>query len=386
MGCNNCGNRGSGLPAGCKNNGACGISGCDKLPTFNWLSNMQDPKGTKKYPYVQVRFKNGRKVFYKNDKNLEMHPGNAVVVEAQSGYDLGVVSLVGELARIQKEKVKNKGKEEIRRILRLPSDMDIEKWVEARKKEKETMVRTRQIALALGLQMKIGEVEYQGDGTKATFFYTAEERVDFRQLIVKLAEAFRIRVEMRQIGARQEAGMVGGIGSCGRELCCSTWLTDFRTVQTSSARYQQLAINPQKLAGQCGKLKCCLNYELDSYLEAVKDFPGSDTKLETQKGRAHLFKMDLFKKVIWFVYSNDSTASPVELSLKRVREIQKMNQKGKKPESLRDLSHIPKQIDFNQKDSENENLGRFDSKFSKRKKKKKRKPKRKNVQKSNSSK
>ena len=347
---------------------------------------MQDPKGTKKYPFVQVRFKNGRKVFYKNDKGLEMHPGNSVVVEAQSGYDLGVVSLVGELARIQKDKVKSKGKEEIRRILRLPSDMDIEKWVEARKKEKETMVRTRQIALALGLQMKIGEVEYQGDGTKAIFFYTAEERVDFRQLIVKLAEAFRIRVEMRQIGARQEAGMVGGIGSCGRELCCSTWLTDFRTVQTSSARYQQLAINPQKLAGQCGKLKCCLNYELDSYLEAVKDFPGSDTKLETQKGRAHLFKMDLFKKVVWFVYSNDSTASPVELTLKRVREIQKMNQRGKKPESLRDLSHIPKQLDFNSHDSEKENLGRFDSKFSKKKKRKKRRPKRRNVQKSNKAK
>jgi len=386
MGCNNCGNRGSGLLAGCKNNGACGISGCDKLPTFNWLSNMKDPKGAKKYPFVQVRFKNGRKVFYRNDKELEVHSGNAIVVEAQGGYDLGVVSLVGELARIQKEKVKTKGKEEIRRILRLPSDIDIEKWVEARKKEKETMVRTRQIALALGLQMKIGEVEYQGDGTKATFFYTAEERVDFRQLIVKLAEAFRIRVEMRQIGARQEAGMVGGIGSCGRELCCSTWLTDFRTVQTSSARYQQLAINPQKLAGQCGKLKCCLNYELDSYLEAVKDFPGSDTKLETQKGRAHLFKIDLFKKVIWFVYSNDPTASPVELSLKRVREIQKMNQRGKKPESLRDLSHIPKQLDFDSHDSENENLGRFDAKFSKKKRRKKRKPKRKNLQKSNKAK
>jgi len=382
MGCSNCGNRSNGLPAGCKNNGACGVSGCDKLPTFNWLSNMKDPRGAKKYPYVQVRFKNGRKVFYKNDKNLELHPGNSIVVEAQGGYDLGVVSLVGELARIQKEKVKSKGKEEIRRILRLPTDMDIEKWVEARKKEKETVVRSRQIALALGLKMKIGEVEYQGDGTKAIFFYTAEERVDFRQLIVKLAEAFRIRVEMRQIGARQEAGMVGGIGSCGRELCCSTWLTDFRTVQTSSARYQQLAINPQKLAGQCGKLKCCLNFELDSYLEAVKDFPGSDTKLETQKGRAHLFKMDLFKKVVWFVYSGDSTASPVELSLKRVREIQRMNQKGKKPESLRDISHIPKLPGFNSQDSEKESLDRFDSKFSKKKKGKKRRPKKRNFQKS----
>ncbi|NND76722.1 MAG: hypothetical protein HKN39_00885 [Flavobacteriales bacterium] len=379
MGCSNCSNRGSGLPAGCKNNGACGVGGCDKLPSFNWLANMSEPKGAKTYPYVQVRFKNGRKAFFKNDKGLDLHPGRSVVVDAQSGYDVGVVALTGELARLQRGKSKSRSKEETRRVSRLPSDMDIEKWVEARKKEKETMVRARQIAIALNLDMKIADVEYQGDGSKAIFYYTAEERVDFRQLIVKLAEAFRIRVEMRQIGARQEAGMVGGIGSCGRELCCSSWLTDFRTVQTSSARYQQLAINPQKLAGQCGKLKCCLNYELDSYMEAVKEFPSSDTKLLTQKGRAFLFKMDLFKKVMHFMYEGDQSASPVELPLKRVKEIIAMNKKGKKPESLRDLSFIVKKEDHGIKQVEQDSLTRFDSKYKKGRKKKRRKPKGKRV-------
>ena len=375
MGCSNCSNRGSALPAGCKNNGACGVSGCDKLPTFDWLSNMSQPSGVKSYPFVQVRFKNGRKAFYKNDKGLDLHPGRSVVVDAQSGYDVGVVSLSGELARLQKEKFRSKSKDEIRRISRLPSDMDIEKWVENRKKEKETMVRARQIAIALDLDMKIADVEYQGDGSKAVFYYTAEERVDFRQLIVKLAEAFRIRVEMRQIGARQEAGMVGGIGSCGRELCCSTWLTDFRTVQTSSARYQQLAINPQKLAGQCGKLKCCLNYELDSYMEAVKEFPSSDTKLLTQKGKAYMFKMDLFKKILFFMYEGEKSESPTELTLKRVKEIIALNKKGKKPESLRDLSFIVKKEDHGISPVQQDSLTRFDSKNKKSKKKKRRKPK-----------
>ncbi|MEM7163640.1 MAG: regulatory iron-sulfur-containing complex subunit RicT [Bacteroidota bacterium] len=377
MGCS-CGNTENGLPAGCKNNGSCGTSGCDKMPSFDWLANMTNLSGTPAYPFIQVRFKNGRKVFYKNDKGLSLNPGQSVVVDAQSGYDIGIVSLTGELARIQKTK-KTKQKEEIRKTLRIPTEVDIEKWVAARKREKETMIRSRQIALALGLEMKIGDVEYQADGSKATFFYTAEERVDFRTLIVKLAEAFRIRVEMRQIGARQEAGMVGGIGSCGRELCCSTWLTDFRTVQTSSARYQQLAINPQKLAGQCGKLKCCLNYELDSYLEAVKDFPESNAKLETQKGLASLFKMDLFKRMIWMVYADDRTSSPIEISLKRFREIQRMNQKGKKPESLKDLSHIPKQLDFESHDIEKDSISRFDSKFKKGRKKKRRRPNKKRL-------
>lgn len=375
MGCTNCSNRSNGLPAGCKNNGACGVSGCDKLPSFDWLSNMTQAQGVKKYPYVQIRFKNGRKAFYKNDKDLDAHPGRSVVVDAQSGYDIGVVALSGELARMQKEKIRSKAKEEIKKVIRIPSDMDIEKWIDARKREKETMVRARQIAIALKLEMKIADVEYQGDGSKAIFFYTAEERVDFRQLIVKLADAFRIRVEMRQIGARQEAGMVGGIGSCGRELCCSTWLTDFRTVQTSSARYQQLAINPQKLAGQCGKLKCCLNYELDSYMEAVKEFPSSDTKLQTQAGRAFLFKMDLFKKVIWFVNEGDQN-SPVELPLKRVHEIIEMNKKGKKPESLKDFSFIEKTEDLSSNQVKQDSLTRFDSKYKKGSNKKRRNKKR----------
>ena len=376
MGCATCGNRdNNNLPAGCKNNGNCGIGSCDKLPAFNWLANMEPSTARSDYKFIEARFKNTRKAFYENDKKLDLQVGQPVMVEAQSGYDIGVVSLIGELARIRKEKGSNtKSKEGVNKVLRKPTETDIKRWVEARKREKETMIRARQIALALGLEMKITDVEFQGDGTKATFYYTADERVDFRTLIVKLAEAFRIKVEMRQIGARQEAGRVGGIGSCGRELCCSSWLTDFRTVQTSAARYQQLAINPQKLAGQCGKLKCCLNYELDMYLEAIREFPNSDTKLLTQKGVANLFKMDLFKKVIWFVYQDDQSGSPVEVPLKRVKEILNLNKKGKKPDSLVLSNDVSTSPDYSNVLSE-DSLTRFDSK--KKKKRHSRKKRRK---------
>lgn len=382
MGCSNCSNRvNDQLPAGCKNNGACGIGGCDKLPGFNWLSNMEPSSSHSDYKFIEARFKSTRKAFYETKRELDLQVGQPIMVEAQSGYDIGVVSLVGELARIRKEKKsRDKSKDPIRKVLRKPTETDIKRWVEARKREKETMIRSRQIALALGLEMKITDVEFQGDASKATFYYTADERVDFRTLIVKLAEAFRIKVEMRQIGARQEAGRVGGIGSCGRELCCSSWLTDFRTVQTSAARYQQLAINPQKLAGQCGKLKCCLNYELDSYLEAIKDFPLAETKLETEKGIANLFKMDLFKKVIWFIYQDDQTSSPVEVPLKRVKEILNLNKKGKKPESLISIITSKKLPDYDNVVGQ-DSLTRFDKKKTKRRKSRKKGRRAKNTRK-----
>ena len=371
MGCATCSN-GNGLPAGCKNNGNCGVSGCNKLEVFDWLSDIALPSGFSAFAFAEVRFKNGRKGFYKVPQSMKVFQGDTVTVEGAPGYDIGVISLSGELVRIQMQrKNRFKGRSEEKRILHKSTEVEIEKWVEARNLENETMIRSRQIALALGLDMKISDVEYQADKTKATFFYISDQRVDFRQLIRKLAEAFKLRVEMRQIGARQEAGRVGGIGSCGRELCCSSWLTDFRTVSTSAARYQQLAINPQKLAGQCGKLKCCLNYELDSYLDALKEFPKANIPLFTKKGKAVHFKTDIFKKKMWYIYQEEGHNDPIELSVKRVKEIMNLNKRKKNPDDLIDL-----QREF-QKDSTvtdlvgQESLTRFD-RGSKRKKKRQR--------------
>jgi cell fate regulator YaaT (PSP1 superfamily) len=274
MGCSGCSSgRGcttttSGVPKGCGSGGSCSAGGCNKLNVFDWLANMALPAGQKPFDIVEVRFKNSRKEFYRNVNDLPLFQGEIVAVEAGSGHDIGVVSLTGELVKHQ---MKNRGiaadSPEIKKLYRKAKQTDVEKWKEAQVLEEKTMYAARTIAVRLGLQMKISDVEYQGDKTKATFYYTADDRVDFRELIKVLAAEFRVRIEMRQIGARQEAARLGGIGSCGRELCCSTWLTDFRTVNTSAARYQQLSLNPQKLAGQCGKLKCCLNYELDSYME-----------------------------------------------------------------------------------------------------------------------
>jgi cell fate regulator YaaT (PSP1 superfamily) len=374
MGCSSC-SSGGGTPKGCKNNGTCSSGGCNKLGVFDWLANMQLPGGQAPYDILEIRFKNSRKAFYRNAKNLSLQVGDVVAVEASPGYDIGVVSIVGELARIQvKKKAPNLKAGEVKKILRIANQDDINKWVEARSLESEVMYQSRTLAVNLGLEMKISDVEYQGDLTKATFFYTAEGRVDFRQLIKDMADKFKIRIEMRQIGSRQEAQRLGGIGSCGRELCCSTWLTDFRSVSTSAARYQQLSLNPQKLAGQCGKLKCCLNYELDMYLESIKSFPKSDTKLYTEKGMAFHIKTDVFKRQLWYMYDGEAGIGSglIALSPERVREIEKMNQKGKKPADLKDFEEtiIRKEPDYDNVVGQ-DSLNRFDSAFKSKKRKKK---------------
>lgn len=334
MGCAGCTNKGEGTPAGCKSNGHCATGGCNKLTTFNWLSNMELPANQKAFDCVEIRFKNGRKEFFRFEDNITMHEGDVVVTESNQGYDVGIVSLTGELVRLQMLK---KGifpkNADLKNVKRKATQEDIDKWQDGRAKEAEAMYKSRTIALELSLKMKISDVEYQGDATKATFYYTAEERVDFRELIKKLADSFKVRIEMKQIGMRQEASRLGGIGSCGRELCCSTWLTDFRSVSTSAARYQQLSLNPSKLAGQCGKLKCCLNYELDAYMDEIKKFPDTKSKLKTHKGDAFFQKMDIFKNVLWYSYYDDPYDF-VELSLDRVEKILELNKKGQKPQAL----------------------------------------------------
>ena len=338
MGCNSCSTGKEGQPRGCKNNGTCGTDGCNKLTVFDWLSNMSLPNGQKPFDCVEVRFKNSRKEFYRNPENLSFSIGDIVATQAKSGHDVGMVTLTGELVKVQMKKKKVAPEdEEIPKIYRKASQKDIDKWQKCRDKEEEIKKRAREIAILLKLQMKISDVEFQGDGSKATFYYTAEERVDFRQLIKDMAKAFGIRIEMKQIGYRQEAQRLGGIGSCGRELCCSTWLSDFRSVSTSSARYQQLSLNPQKLAGQCGKLKCCLNYELDMYLDALKDFPPQDAKLITEKGIAFCQKTDIFKGALWYSYKDDP-ANWHELTSRQVNEILEKNKKKVKVPSLEEYA------------------------------------------------
>jgi len=307
MACGNCGTGADGQPKGCKNNGTCGTDGCNKLTVFDWLSNMSLPEGQEPFNYVEVRFKNGRKGYYKNtEEGLSLSIGDIVATQAQSGHDIGMVTLSGELVRVQMKRKKVKeDSEDTLKVYRKASQKDIDVWTTAREKEEPMKVKARQIAIRLELQMKISDIEFQGDGSKAIFYYTAESRVDFRQLIKEFAQEFRTRVEMKQIGLRQEASRLGGIGSCGRELCCSTWLTDFRSVSTSAARYQQLSLNPQKLAGQCGKLKCCLNFELDSYMDALKEFPKTEQKLFTKKGTAVCQKIDIFQGHLWYAYEGE---------------------------------------------------------------------------------
>jgi cell fate regulator YaaT (PSP1 superfamily) len=338
MGCESCSS--GGTPGGCKNNGACGVSGCNKLEVFDWLSGMELPTGQKPFNIIEVRFKNDRKAFFRISLEDDWNIGDVVTVESSPGHDVGIVSLTGELVRIQMRKKEVKDNHEIRRVMRAASEADIATWQEARQMEWDTMIAARTISKDLNLTMKISDVEYQGDKVKATFYYTAEGRVDFRELIKSMADKFRVRIEMRQIGMRQEAGKLGGIGSCGRELCCSSWLTDFRTVSTSSARYQQLALNPQKLAGQCGKLKCCLNFELDQYMEAIRDFPSPNTKLESKKAIAFHFKTDIFKRVMYFIYERPVGGSPICISVDDVKEIVAMNKDGKMPEDLEYFAEV----------------------------------------------
>ncbi|MBI4930593.1 MAG: hypothetical protein HY841_07515 [Bacteroidetes bacterium] len=330
-----CGTASGQLPGGCRNNGACSVGGCNKLNVFDWLADVELPTGQKTFDCVEVRFKNSRKEFYRNVNNLILKVGDVIATEASPGHDIGIVSLTGELVRTQMKK-KNVGFDspEIKKVYRIAKQSDIDKWKEAQALEQDTMMKARTMARFLRLEMKISDVEIQGDKSKAIFYYTAEGRVDFRQLIKDFAGSFRMRIEMKQITYRIEASRVGGIADCGRELCCSTWLTDFRSVNTTAARYQQLSINPVKLAGQCGKLKCCLNYELDSYIDAVKDFPNPEIRLETTGGVAYHMKTDIFKRKMWYAYENERGVF-IELSVDRVKEVIAMNKAGKKPDELR---------------------------------------------------
>jgi cell fate regulator YaaT (PSP1 superfamily) len=338
MSCASCAVKSKGSPRGCKNNGSCGTDSCNKLTVFDWLGNMQSPGGAVPFSAVEVRFKNSRKAFYTLVTDLQVAVGDPVITQVDKGYDLGLVTLTGELVRFQmKKKNVAQDSEEVGKILRKATQEEIDLWHALRDKEPEIQKRAREMAIALDLKMKLSDVEFQGDGKKATFYYTAESRVDFRQLIKDMAQAFSIRIEMRQIGLRQEASRLGGIGSCGRELCCSTWLTDFRSVSTSAARYQQLSLNPLKLAGQCGKLKCCLNYELDTYRKALKGFPRSDTKLLTEKGVALLQKMDIFKEQLWYAYKGE-WMNWHTLSLHAVQEIIAKNKNNEKVAALEDYA------------------------------------------------
>jgi len=378
MSCSSCSTNKNGIPNGCKSNGNCGTGTCgsgSKLAVFDWLSNMTLPTGEAPFNIYEVRFKNGRKHFYKNTNKLTLSMGDVVAVEGSPGHDVGIVSLAGELVKVQMKKRKILAdSEEVKKIYRKASQKDIDIWQQARDKELETQRRGREIISRLALKMKLSDVEYQGDGNKATFYYTADERVDFRQLIRDLASAFSIRVEMKQVGMRQEAARLGGIGSCGRELCCSTWLTDFRKVNTAAARYQQLSLNPLKLAGQCGKLKCCLNYELDSYLDALKSFPKQDRVLKTEKGDAVFVKMDIFKKLLWYTYKEERFKW-YKLSLDQVQEIIDANENNELGAPLEDYeSEIIEEevVDFENVVGQ-DSLTRFDEPKRKRRNRNKRK-------------
>lgn len=362
MGCS-CGTKKDGQVAGCNNNGACGTGGCNKMNVFDWLSNMEMPV-IDRFDVLEIRFKNGRKDFYRNPDRLDLHTGDAVVVETTNGHHIGYVSMQGELVRLQMQKRKVANDGEIKKIYRLANTKDLEKLEDVKKRELPTLYRSREIIRDLKLPMKLSDVEYQADNTKATFFYSAEERVDFRELIKILAGEFKIRVEMRQISLRQEAGRIGGIGVCGRELCCSTWLSDFKNVATSAARYQNLSLNPSKLSGQCGRLKCCLNYELETYMDALKDIPEVQRPLLTEAGEAVLQKTDIFRRIMWFGFKDESNWYP--LNIQRVNEILELNRAGKKPATL-EVNVVP------EKDTAaplNNDLERLDKKYKNKKRKK----------------
>lgn len=346
----------------------CKISYSGKLNVFDWLSDI--PEGIDKNEIYEVRFKNTRKGYYYNNSGLRLSTGDIVAVEASPGHDIGIISLKGKLVWCQLRKHNINPQTEFKTIYRRVKPTDIEKWKEAIALEKETMIESRKIAADLNLDMKIGDVEYQGDKTKAIFFYIADDRVDFRQLIKVLAERFRIRIEMRQIGARQEAGRIGGIGSCGRELCCSTWMSNFVSVTTTAARYQELSLNPQKLAGQCCKLKCCLNYEVDSYADARKDFPSAETPIITETGKAYHQKTDVFRRLMWYSIGEANSLNMIPVSVEKVKEYLELNKRGIKvqlePEQTSEPS-IDTPIDFTQVVGQ-DSLTRFDSNKKRKKK------------------
>lgn len=346
--------------------GNCSTGSCNKLNVFNWLGNISEIVPEGQFPVVEVRFKNSRKEFFTNPNKYILYVGDVVVTESDAGYDVGTVSATGEIVRLQLRKKEIKDTSGLKKILRKARQQDIAKWKEAQAMEGKALLVSRQLAQQIQLEMKLMDVEYQGDKTKATFYYTSDGRVDFRELIKKLAAELKIRVEMRQIGARQEAARLGGIGVCGRELCCSTWLTDFRTVNTNNIRYQQLSVNPTKLAGQCGKLKCCLNYELDTYLDALKEFPEVQDKfLITQKGKAKFIKLDVFRRRIYWAYENDPGIF-IPLSIERTKEIMQMNEHNIFPEDLEIIetsNHTEKQVPEKLTTPNEDDLNRFDKAF-----------------------
>lgn len=338
-----------------------------QLNVFDYMADV--PGNTEATDLVEVQFKNTRKGYYHNSNNLELHKGDIVAVEGTPGHDIGTVTMTGSLVNLQARKANIKNPEDIKRIYRIARESDIEKYQAAKAREHQTMIESRQIAKDLGLEMKIGDVEYQGDGGKAIFYYIADGRVDFRQLIKVLAEVFHVRIEMKQIGARQEAGRIGGFGPCGRELCCSTWMKNFTSVGTPAARFQDLSLNPQKLAGQCAKLKCCMNYEVDQYIEASRKLPQRDTVLSTQEGEWYFFKVDILRGRISYSSDKHLAANITEISAQRAAEVIAMNKKGEKPSSLTEnrlqKSELP--IDL----ATQEDLNRFDSQFGGKHKKKK---------------
>jgi Uncharacterized homolog of PSP1 len=335
MGCTGCSIDGDGTPRGCGDNGHCSTGGCNKRNTYDWLSNVdiQDPMP---FGIVEVSFKRGaRKDFFKVNPQVEAITGDLVTVEAETGYDVGRISLSGDLVRLQMRKKRHSEDRVMHKVLRVSNFRDKERLVEARAKEQAAMVKSRAIARSLGLEMKIGDVEYQGDNRKATFYYTADGRVDFRELVRAYANEFRVKIEMRQIGSRQESARIGGLGPCGRELCCSTWLSDFKSVSTSAARYQNLAINQTKLSGQCGRLKCCLNYELDSYLDALETFPKKADVIRTKYHKYELVKTDIFKGLMYYIQIIERGRGPIiAMDKERVIEILALNKKKEYPEEL----------------------------------------------------
>ncbi len=325
------------LTGNCKGKGNCGAGGgCAKTSVHDWLSDIDVP-AFDRFNVYEVRFKNGaRKGFYKNINNLDIHIGDKVVVESSFGYDIGTITLSGELVKLQLRKKHIKSNDRLEKILRIASERELEIQKEARAKEKETMLKARVLARNLGLEMKLGEVEYQGDGKKATFYYIADQRVDFRQLIKDLAVEFRVKIEMRQIGARQEAALIGGISPSGRELCSTTWMNSYKSVSTSAARYQNLSINQTKLSGLCGRLKCCLNFELDTYLDALKKFPKKADIIETEEGKAKLVKTDILKGLMYYTYDNSGTYHPI--TIENVKKLLELNKSGKQPGKLTDFT------------------------------------------------
>ncbi len=354
------------------------FSSCSKLDDYNWLREF--PETSIDTDIIEVRFKNTRKGFFRNVNGLRLRRGDIVAVEASPGHDIGIVSLTGELVLLQLKKYQiPPDSEDLKKIYRKAREADLEKWKEAVSLEHETMLASRKVASGHNLNMKITDVEYQGDKTKAIFYYIADERVDFRQLIKILADKFHIRIEMKQIGARQETGRIGGIGSCGRELCCATWITNFVSVTTTAARYQEVALNPQKLAGQCGKLKCCLNYEVMSYIDAQKDFPSREVVLKTKKGDAVFQKTDIYRRIFWYALNTGSASNMIPVPVERVEEIIRINKKGQVPENLIDMIE---KIDIKKSDYDDvigqESLTRFQEKQNRKKKKFRKKKKNQN--------